>query len=318
MSNDEALAFTTPHYLSFKAKGFKRGTEIERTANGIYKAAFLELEDAPANASDREFMIKAVRAAQSTLSREGVDLSMADIQALLWYFEKRLYGELGAPQRDDISYAEAARQAVRGRNRAPGPAVRDPRKVETEGPSGTIVTVDAQTSPVQDPAFDEDVDGQTADAVDAFNRGDRTLRQRAFHGAQRRFEGAISMEFVGTGEAGAPGIAGAFGFGLYFTQRRGIAEFYRAQSGTGLTIKFKGKTVNRNKASIIQFTQIITRMAFATGEPTVEEGRLQIAQDNVAVLLAEQLGTGNTFEEAVQRTEELLQSVLTDVIEDTD
>lgn len=318
MSNDEALAFTTPHYLSFKAKGFKRGTEIERTANGIYRAAFLELEDAPANSSDREFMINAVRAAQSTLAREGVDLSMADIQALLWYFEKRLYGELGAPQRDDISYAEAARQAVRGRNRAPGPAVLDPRKVETEGPSGTIVTVDAQTSTVQDPAFDEDIDGQTADALDAFNRRDRTLLQRAFHGAQRRFPGELSMDFVGTGEAGVPGGGGAFGFGLYFAQRRGIAEFYRAQSGTGLTIKFKGKPVQRNKASIIQFTQIGERMVFVTGQPTVEEGQLEVARANIAVLLGEQLGTGNTFEEAVQRSEDLLQSVLTDVIEGGD
>ena len=37
---------------------------------------------------------------------------VADIQATLWYSEKRLYGELGATQSKDVSYEEATRQVI--------------------------------------------------------------------------------------------------------------------------------------------------------------------------------------------------------------
>lgn len=37
---------------------------------------------------------------------------MADIQAILWYYEKRLHGELGSRQSAEISYKKAARIAI--------------------------------------------------------------------------------------------------------------------------------------------------------------------------------------------------------------
>tara|TARA_R100000656_G_scaffold101726_2_gene74016 strand:+ start:6502 stop:6906 length:405 start_codon:yes stop_codon:yes gene_type:complete len=44
--------------------------------------------------------------------RRGKDVSIADIQAMLRYYEKRLYGDLGARQSADISYEEAAKRVV--------------------------------------------------------------------------------------------------------------------------------------------------------------------------------------------------------------
>ena len=85
---------------------------VERMANTIYKTAFQNLEDAPFNATDRTFMLDAVNKAQQQLAGEGYNLSVADIQAILWYYEKRLYGDLGARQTADISYEEAAKQVV--------------------------------------------------------------------------------------------------------------------------------------------------------------------------------------------------------------
>lgn len=85
---------------------------IERAANTIYKTAFENLEDAPFGATDRTFMLDAVNKAQQKIAAEGYNLSVADIQAILWYYEKRLYGELGARQTADISYEEAAKQVV--------------------------------------------------------------------------------------------------------------------------------------------------------------------------------------------------------------
>lgn len=114
MSDDQALSRAVDLRNSYEAKGFKRGTDAEKAANTIYKAAFENIEDAPFNSSDRTFMIDAVNAARKTLKRKGVEISVADIQAVLWYYEKRLYGELGARQTADISYEEAAQRVSEG------------------------------------------------------------------------------------------------------------------------------------------------------------------------------------------------------------
>jgi uncharacterized protein YutE (UPF0331/DUF86 family) len=89
---------------------------IERAANTIYKMAFVNLEDAPFGAKDRTFMLDATNAAQQKLAAEGYNLSIADIQAILWYYEKKLYGELGARSSGKISYEDAARIVVDARN----------------------------------------------------------------------------------------------------------------------------------------------------------------------------------------------------------
>lgn len=89
---------------------------IERAANTIYKMEFVNLEDAPFGAKDRTFMLEATNAAQKKLAAEGYNLSIADIQAILWYYEKKLYGELGARSSGKISYEDAARIVVDARN----------------------------------------------------------------------------------------------------------------------------------------------------------------------------------------------------------
>lgn len=114
MSDDEAISATVEYRDSYEAKNFKNGTEIEKAANTIWKAAFDALEDSPFNATDRTFMLDAVDRAQKSLKRAGYNLSVADIQAILWYYEKRLYGELGARQTADVSYEEAAQRVVAG------------------------------------------------------------------------------------------------------------------------------------------------------------------------------------------------------------
>lgn len=120
LTDEETISATVEHRKSYEARGFKNGTEIEKAANTIYKAAFEALEDAPFNATDRSFMLKAVDFAQKSLARRGVQITVADIQAVLWYYEKRLYGELGARQSADISYEEAANRVVADRLRAAG------------------------------------------------------------------------------------------------------------------------------------------------------------------------------------------------------
>ena len=126
MSDQEATEATKPLRKSYEAKGFKDGTELEKAGNTIWKAAYGELNDSPNNASDRTFMLDTVAQAQKALKRKGIDMSVADIQATLWYYEKRLYGELGARQSQDVSYEEAAHRVIDSRrsgdDQSAGPA----------------------------------------------------------------------------------------------------------------------------------------------------------------------------------------------------
>jgi len=114
MTDDEALALTAEYVKTYKDKKYKNGTEIEKAANTLWKAAFEKLEDQPFNASDREFMVNTTIASQKLLKRRGINLTVADIQAVLWYYEKRLYGTLGARQTADISYGDAAVEYAEG------------------------------------------------------------------------------------------------------------------------------------------------------------------------------------------------------------
>ena len=91
---------------------------LEKLSNTIYKNEVEMLEEAPFNASDRKFMYDAARVAQKKLRDEGVNLSIADIQAALWYYEKRLYAKLAGRKADDIGYEEAIIDSAAGARRA--------------------------------------------------------------------------------------------------------------------------------------------------------------------------------------------------------
>lgn len=85
----------------------------DKASNTIYKAAFVALNDAPFNSNDRKFMFDTLVEARKMLKKEGVDVTVADIQAILWYYEKKLYvSQGGLESAMGISYEEAARNSV--------------------------------------------------------------------------------------------------------------------------------------------------------------------------------------------------------------
>lgn len=112
---------------------------------------------------------------------------------------------------------------------------------------------------------------ETQAAVDAFNRGDIDLfRQAAFHGTGSRFD-RFSTDFMGTGE----GVQ-AFGWGLYFSSSRKIAEYYRKSlsEGRGITPR-RVKGVPSEADSRFPIRQLIgneiTRRQVVTHETTDEQ-----------------------------------------------
>ena len=101
---------------------------LEKMANTIYKNEFEGLEEAPFTANDRAFMYRAGRRAQNLLRSEGIDLTLADIQAALWYYEKRLYEKLSGKKADDIGYEEAILSQADKADRREGPSVVFPER----------------------------------------------------------------------------------------------------------------------------------------------------------------------------------------------
>lgn len=115
--------------------------KLEKMANTIYKNEFEMLEEAPFNASDRKFMYDVARSAQKILKSEGVDLSLADIQAALWYYEKRLYAKLTGREADDIGYEEAIIARASDNDRREGPSVvfsKQPDRRDDAGRKGRV------------------------------------------------------------------------------------------------------------------------------------------------------------------------------------
>jgi Holliday junction resolvasome RuvABC DNA-binding subunit len=110
--------------------------KLEKLANTIHKNEYEMLEEAPFTASDRAFMYRTARYAQRLLKQKDIDLSLADIQAALWYYEKRLYQHLSGRKADDIGYDEAITQLAG----------------QSTGPAGSSVVFDGQPVPGVGPA----------------------------------------------------------------------------------------------------------------------------------------------------------------------
>lgn len=113
MSDDEAIMHAVPYQVEYNDAGYKipdsyKGNrDIITIANTIVKNALLEINQAPRGAGEREFMVRVAKETVKKLSGRGFNLTIADTQAALWYYEKRLYGELGTRERGDIGYEEA-------------------------------------------------------------------------------------------------------------------------------------------------------------------------------------------------------------------
>lgn len=89
----------------------------EKASNTIAKNAFDQMEEAPFGAADRAFMIDVVRRVQGILEERGLELTIADIQAAAWYYEKDLYAKLTGKSGERIGYAEGVDAWIAERKR---------------------------------------------------------------------------------------------------------------------------------------------------------------------------------------------------------
>lgn len=107
VDDDDVIIAAVPYWADYEAKNYKNGTDLEKAANTVIKAAALELNDIPERASDRRFMVDTAKRVQQVLAARGYHLTIADIQAAEWYYEKKLYAKLGAKDSGTVGYEEA-------------------------------------------------------------------------------------------------------------------------------------------------------------------------------------------------------------------
>lgn len=105
-------------YAKFAAPDKKGKTFADKSPQNINARSLMASlgagHEAPGNGTERAQLREVVREAQKMLEKDGIKLNAADLQAVLWYYEKNLYAKVG-----DISanakpwdYANAAQFAV--------------------------------------------------------------------------------------------------------------------------------------------------------------------------------------------------------------
>ena len=95
---------------AFSKGDFKVKSDVNNAARNLQKS-LAGLVDSPGGGNQREFMRKTMTMVRDNLRAQGVQVDTADVQALLWYAEKDLYGKLGARvNTDTVDYATVWKQ----------------------------------------------------------------------------------------------------------------------------------------------------------------------------------------------------------------
>lgn len=94
-------------------KTFTKKTPENENARSL-KSNLSALVEAPGNGTQRDQLRQVVKRALSMLDKTGIKLNAADLQAVLWYYEKNLYAKLGdvSESAKPWDYASAARFGV--------------------------------------------------------------------------------------------------------------------------------------------------------------------------------------------------------------
>ncbi len=115
-------------YVDARFRAFDKSRFLDRSAlnMGVKRAqeAIFQMQEAPFNASERDWIRESVSYAQAELKAKGIDITNADMQAVLWFFEKDLYAKLGVrnKKQDRTDYAVAAKKLLDSRGGNPSNA----------------------------------------------------------------------------------------------------------------------------------------------------------------------------------------------------
>jgi hypothetical protein len=113
--NDPAKLLALASHLEnlYRKSGYKQKTDLRRRAKNWIEGREDTVE-APREDSERDFQQRTVEWAQEKLRALGLDISVADIQAALWFHEKEMFAKFGVAdaRSKPADYADAARKTV--------------------------------------------------------------------------------------------------------------------------------------------------------------------------------------------------------------
>ncbi len=111
---DRMLEFAKNAFESYKGGSFKEKSDVRRRAKNWIENRELPVA-APRSDLERSFQQNTAEEAKKILKKKyGVDISVADIQAALWFHEKELFDRLGVASKKSkpADYADAAKQTM--------------------------------------------------------------------------------------------------------------------------------------------------------------------------------------------------------------
>ena len=143
--DNAAVKYVSDRYRIFKRKDasgktfpVSKRTEENYAAKNVYENLF-GLVDAPEGGQERDRIRKIMNNVRDRMSSAGFDMSLSDLQALLWYHEKRLLPHVGVVDDRQLpdDYARQARIEVDkylGRIKKSGPEKSAPQRVQSDEP----------------------------------------------------------------------------------------------------------------------------------------------------------------------------------------
>jgi hypothetical protein len=155
VNNPEKMQeLATNLYEQYKGGGFKDKSDARRRAKNWMENRDLPVA-APRGDKERDFQQNTVEEAQKLLKKKhGLDISIADIQAALWFHEKELFSKLGvAPERaQPADYADAAKNAMELINKGELYRVKSREKKPAKAYGGAINPIELRYDDLDDTA----------------------------------------------------------------------------------------------------------------------------------------------------------------------
>jgi hypothetical protein len=101
-------------YNVFSKGKFKVKSDVNNASRNLMKS-LKNVVDAPAGGGQRNFMRDVIVQVRDNMREQGIPVDTADVQALLWYAEKDLYGRRGADvNTETVDYATVWKKLAEG------------------------------------------------------------------------------------------------------------------------------------------------------------------------------------------------------------
>ena len=211
-------------FKQYARDGFKDRSVVNRAAKVLVENETALIE-APTTGKQRQYIRKVVGQAVDIVRNAGLNVDNADLQALIWYPEKDLFKAYG---------------------------VSNERATPTDYATELAAFATKQ-------GFDEGT-------VQARLRGDglgglstagqaEVLNQPAYHGSPHTFD-EFKLQHIGSGEGAA-----AYGWGLYFSSKKEVAQWYRdslsRDNGVVTATLPDGSSYNASASKMREYSKLI-------------------------------------------------------------